>query len=97
MTFPVGGLPNQGHLANLQVPFKSASFTPGGVDMDLTDPANGCVPCARELRATSEGTLLAQLAGDSTYQTYYVMPGAVVLGAFVLIKSTSTAFCFARS
>jgi hypothetical protein len=36
------------------------------------------------------GNLVAQLAGDSTTQTYVVAASQIVPGAFILIKSTST-------
>jgi hypothetical protein len=95
MTFPVGSKPTGQAVAAAAVPFKSVAFTGGGSDMDLTDPANGCTPCAFELYATATGTIVAQLAGDSSPQSYPVSQGQVLQGAFVLIKSTSSN-CIAR-
>jgi hypothetical protein len=47
MTFPVRGLPSTDQIEDLRFarqPYKSAAFTSGGSEMDLTDPANGCTP-----------------------------------------------------
>jgi hypothetical protein len=106
MTFPVGGLPNVGELAQAFVPTQSKAFTSGGSDMDLTDPANGFGgKCAYELYCTSTGNIVAGLAGDvpagagptPVTQTYPVTAGQVLQGAFVIIKGTSTANCIARA
>ena len=98
MTYPVGGLPDQGFIANnFIVPFKSVVFTHGGSDMDLTDEAtNGLYPCARSLYITVSGNIVARLAGDTTERTYAVTAGQELAGIFVLLKSTSTADCIAR-
>jgi hypothetical protein len=78
-------------------PFKSVSFTHGGADLDLTDPANGLVPCATELYATSTGNIAARLAGESADETYAVTQGQVLAGLFVVLRSSSTANCIARA
>src|ERR1017187_6081749 len=100
MTFPVGRLPTTSDLTGMFVRFKSVAFTHGGSDLDLTDPANGLSPCAFELYITTTGNLAAVLAGEATgtptVQTYPVVAGQVLQGAFVLLKSTSTANCIAR-
>jgi hypothetical protein len=73
--------------------------------MDLTDPLNGFgQKCALELYCTSTGNIVAGLAGDvpagvgptPVTQTYPVSAGQVLQGAFVILKSTSTADCIAR-
>ena len=102
MTFPAGNLPGSGDLGDKFVPVRSVAFTAGGSDLDLTSGA--CQPCALELYCTSSGNILACMAGDigpaptytPTVQTYPVSAGQVLQGAFVLIKSTSTANCIAR-
>lgn len=78
-------------------PFKSVAFTHGGSDLDLTDPANGVVPCATELYPTSTGNLVARMAGETTDQTYPVTVGVVLPGLFTIIRGSSTANCLARS
>jgi len=95
MTYPVGGLPNAGYLANQFIPYKSKAFTGGGSDMDLTDPVNGVTPCASALYITGVGNIVARLAGDSAEQTYPVAVGQVLLGAYTLLKGSSTASCIA--
>lgn len=104
MTFPVGPLPSAGAISQAEIAtrFKSATFTHAGSDLDLTDPANGVAPCAFELWCVGTGNIVAVLAGDvtaagvPTARTYPVVAGTVLKGAFVLIKSTSTADCIAR-
>ena len=100
MAFPVGTLPGSQAVNSIAVPYKSAApgtgFVGGGSDMDLTDPANKCTPCAFELYITVAGNIVAQLAGDSAPSTYPVTAGQVLQGAWVLIKSTSTANCIPR-
>lgn len=105
MTTPVGPLPGQGDLSDKFVPVKSVAFTHGGSDMDLTDEAtNGLAPCALTLYITTSGNLVAVLAGDvgatpystATAQTYPVVAGQELQGAFVLLKGSSTANCIAR-
>jgi hypothetical protein len=95
VTYPVGSLPDAGYLANQFIPFKSEAFTGGGSDLDLTDPANNVAPCASALYITGAGNLVARLAGDTTEQTYPVTVGQVLLGAYVLLKGSSTANCIA--
>jgi hypothetical protein len=102
MTFLLGALPNSGTLQDKFVPVKSIAFTSGGSDLDLTNPA-GFNGYALELYCTSTGNIIACLAGDvnaagtpTNPQTYPVVSGQVLQGAFVLIKSTSTANCIAR-
>lgn len=94
MTYPVGRLPNTGDLSGKFVPFKAGTaFTHGGSDMDLTDPANLVAPCADALYITVSGNLIGRLAGNTDERTYPVTQGQVLLGAFVLLKGTSTADC----
>jgi hypothetical protein len=96
MTYPVGPLPAAGQLNGLFVPYKSKAFTHGSSDLDLTDPTNGLAPGAHELYCLGTGNIVARLAGDGAEQTYPVVAGTVLKGAFVLLKSTSTADCIAR-
>ncbi len=94
MTFPAGPLPGPGQYNDLFQrirPAKSVAFTHGTSDLDLTDPANGLTPAAIEFFATSTGNLVAQLAQDSSPQTYAVTAGVTYPGIWVLAKSTSTA------
>ncbi len=69
-------------------PFKSVAFTHGGSTLDLT---TALVPCATEIFCTGTGNLTAQLAGDSSTQTYAVTAGTVLYGLFVYAASSSTA------
>ncbi len=102
MTFPAGNLPVSGDLGDKFVPVATVAFTSGGSDLDLTRVA--CQPCALELYCTSSGNIVGCLPGDigpaptytATPQTYPVAAGQVLQGAFVLLKSTSTANCIAR-
>jgi hypothetical protein len=99
MTYPVGGLPTRiqaESFSNIDCPTKSVAFTHAGSDLDLTDPANGCTPCATSLYALGTGNLICRLSGDTSERTYPVVAGTQINGAFVLIKSTSTADCIAR-
>lgn len=104
MAFPAGSFPRPTDVADKFVSVESVAFTHGGTDMDLTDPTNGLGPCALELYCTTSGNIVAVLMGDAdapTYaspvaQTYPVVAGQVLKGAFVLISSTSTANCIAR-
>ena len=97
MAYPAGPLPTAGERAGFSqrvVPTKSVSFTGGGSDLDLTDPANGLNPCATEFYVTTAGTLVARLAGDSADRTYgsaNLPVNTVVKGLFTVIRSTSTA------
>lgn len=94
MAYPAGSLPLAGQIQDLSRssnPFKSAAFAGGGSDLDLTDIANDCVPCATEFYCTVAGNLTARLAGDDQEQTYPVTVGQVLKGLFVLAKSSSTA------
>jgi hypothetical protein len=84
-------------LRHAKRPFKSVAFTSGGSDLDLTDPANGLVPCATELYATSTGNLVARLAGESSDQTYAVTAAQIIQGLFTIIRGASTANAIARS
>jgi hypothetical protein len=101
VTFPLGALPNSGTLQDKFVPVKSIAFTHGGSDLDLTDPA-GFNGYALELYCLGSGNIVAVLAGDvnaagsPTSRTYPVVAGQVLQGAFVLIKSASTADCIVR-
>ena len=72
----------------------SLAFASGGADVDLT--VSAIAPCALELYATSSGNIVAQLSGDSGTQSYPVIAGQVLTGAFVLLKGSSTANCIAR-
>jgi len=102
MAFPVGALPDPGQISilqDVQCPFKSAAFTGGGSDLDLTDPTKLCVPCATEFVCTTTGNLVAVLAGDvgpapyssPVSHTYALTAGNVLKGIFVLAKGSSTA------
>ena len=94
MTYPANGLPSASELQLLGIPVASGTaFTHGGSDMDLTTMSGNC---ARSLYVTLTGNLVARLAGDAAEQTYPVTVGQVLLGAFVLLKSTSTADCIPR-
>lgn len=101
MAFPKGPLPQSGAIqtfATFQRPSRSVVFTPG-VELDLTDPANGCNPCGLEFFPTAAGTVVGRLAGDSADRTYTLGAGQVNVplpGLWVVIRSTSTATGFVR-
>lgn len=98
MSFPAGGLPDQGTVSNQFRPYRTYSYA-GGSSVDLTDPAQGLGGFATEFVCTTAGNLVVLHSGDTSSpgfattnkRTVALNAGDVFYGVFVYVDTSSTA------